>query len=473
MADWNQPTITSNYLAFVTEMNAKFNESARMLFDSPPTLPTGTIRFNRSGFIFEEWDSTLQTWTPRVIGIAGGGTGSSNPAGIRVNLGLGSMATQNANAVAITGGTITGVTYSASDINTGVMALARGGTGSSLSLGPQGMVLGSFSGVVQFSSGVNIAELSASALTVGSVPKARLPATVVFTDQNNTIGGTTQLSDTIITSYGPGINNFAIRSVYPLMNFIETENVSGTKNMRMIYSGGALIWQAAAPDWSSSANILIIQHNGEIIGYGGRLTNLNATNIAAGRVGQQFLGGGAYDTSTFLRGDGNWAIPTGSGGGGAPIPFPSGMISMFATGCPAGWTRVAQFDGRFPTGSTVYGQQGGNARHSHSFSVNTSTDGNHSHSFSAGVSGRAVGSASGNTGEEDNGNMNSDSGNSGIMARASHRHFLNININVPIESGSTSGETSQTGNHYHQVSGSVGEVDIYPPYTTVIFCQKD
>ena len=48
--------------------------------------------------------------------IEDGGTGASTAVGARTNLGLGTMATQNANAVAITGGTITGVTIPLSNV---------------------------------------------------------------------------------------------------------------------------------------------------------------------------------------------------------------------------------------------------------------------------------------------------------------------------------------------------------------------
>jgi hypothetical protein len=54
------------------------------------------------------------------VPVASGGTGSANAAGARINLGLGSISTQNANAVAITGGTISGITP---------LPVASGGTG--------------------------------------------------------------------------------------------------------------------------------------------------------------------------------------------------------------------------------------------------------------------------------------------------------------------------------------------------------
>ena len=60
--------------------------------------------------------------------ITSGGTGSSNEVVARTNLGLGSIATQNANAVAISGGTVTGLTSLAVSSGTSGPVVSTGGT---------------------------------------------------------------------------------------------------------------------------------------------------------------------------------------------------------------------------------------------------------------------------------------------------------------------------------------------------------
>ena len=68
--------------------------------------------------------AATRTGTPTTLPlpVADGGTGASTAPNARTNLGLGTMSTQDANAVAITGGSITGITD---------LAVADGGTGAS------------------------------------------------------------------------------------------------------------------------------------------------------------------------------------------------------------------------------------------------------------------------------------------------------------------------------------------------------
>jgi hypothetical protein len=65
------------------------------------------------------------------LAIADGGTGASTASGARTNLGLGTIAIQNASGVSITGGSITGVVIT----NITDLAIADGGTGSSTASG--------------------------------------------------------------------------------------------------------------------------------------------------------------------------------------------------------------------------------------------------------------------------------------------------------------------------------------------------
>jgi hypothetical protein len=108
MADWSKPAITDLYVDVLTFLASKDADTATLFTNPPSNQPVGAIRYVRASNKFQEWDGAA--WVDKVISIAGGGTGANTPAGIITSLGLGTMSTQNAVAVAITGGTAIGIT---------------------------------------------------------------------------------------------------------------------------------------------------------------------------------------------------------------------------------------------------------------------------------------------------------------------------------------------------------------------------
>ena len=108
MANWSNPLITTQYDVFLAEAKERDVDAATMFVDAPTNPPTGAIKLLRSTIKLQEWDGL--GWVDKVLSVEGGGTGGANAADARTALGIGTMGTQNANAVAITGGVISGLT---------------------------------------------------------------------------------------------------------------------------------------------------------------------------------------------------------------------------------------------------------------------------------------------------------------------------------------------------------------------------
>lgn len=104
MADWSQPIQTTGYLTLLDNLKSRDVDAITLCLVDPTTIPTGAFKYDRVGNKFQEYDGAA--FQDKVLSLAGGGTGATTAGGARTTLGLGTMAVQNANNVAITGGSI-------------------------------------------------------------------------------------------------------------------------------------------------------------------------------------------------------------------------------------------------------------------------------------------------------------------------------------------------------------------------------
>lgn len=148
MAIWTEPVLTTTYVSWRTLLQERADSQAKM-FDDGVTwtgLPTGTIRWNNTNDRFEKWSGsvwanlstsltgvlktannlselTASASTARTnlglgsiailnspLPVANGGTGATSQGAAQTALGIGTLGLQAANSVAITGGSITGLT---------------------------------------------------------------------------------------------------------------------------------------------------------------------------------------------------------------------------------------------------------------------------------------------------------------------------------------------------------------------------
>lgn len=108
MADWNLPTLPDPYPDFQDRLKARDTDALTMGATAITNIPVNAIIYNRSTNTFQQWNGS--SWVNLILAAAGGGTGSA--AGFPT---LGTMATQNANNVSISGGNVSGLSSLASN----------------------------------------------------------------------------------------------------------------------------------------------------------------------------------------------------------------------------------------------------------------------------------------------------------------------------------------------------------------------
>jgi hypothetical protein len=108
--NWLLPQTTSNYATGVIQaINNKFIDAITLFrLGVGSNIPVNAIRYNGDiNGTFQRWNGSV--WNDMILAVAGGGTGGSTGALARTNLGLGTMSTQNSNAVDISGGNIVNI----------------------------------------------------------------------------------------------------------------------------------------------------------------------------------------------------------------------------------------------------------------------------------------------------------------------------------------------------------------------------
>lgn len=130
-SDYNLPGLTDLYTNVLPYLKDRDVDAITLCKANPSNPPTGTMKWNRSTSVFQEYNAGF---ADVLLALAGGGTGAATAVNARTNLGLGTMAVQNSSAVNISGGTLIGngaglTALAAGNISTGTVGTARLGSG--------------------------------------------------------------------------------------------------------------------------------------------------------------------------------------------------------------------------------------------------------------------------------------------------------------------------------------------------------
>lgn len=286
-----------------TTANAAFNALA-------PSQTSNSGKYLKTDGTNASWDA-LDISTADITGtlpIANGGTNATTASGARTSLGLGTIATQDASSVAITGGSITGITD---------LAVADGGTGASTAADAR-TNLGAAASATTLTAGTGLSgggDLSANrtfslantAVTAGSYGSASAVATFTVDAQGRlTAAGNSNISisNTAVSGLGTmSTQNASSVSITggSITGITDLAVADGGTGLSSGTSGGVLYFSATntlASSGALAANALVI---GGGAGVAPSTTTtgtgvLTALGVNTGSAGAFVVNGGALGT---------------------------------------------------------------------------------------------------------------------------------------------------------------------------------
>jgi hypothetical protein len=233
---------------------------------TPANVSWSTNTFDYPGSI------TSATWNGNVVAVNRGGTGASTASGARTNLGLGTIATQDSSAVAITGGTIDGTTVGGTTAAAGTFTTLTAqnetlkGTGQNFVLNSQ---------LIGGSNWVN-SGTATSTQNTAVAPDSTTTASTITSATDVTLGGNNvRTANTAVTS-----NTAYTYSIYLKLNSATTCSAvlrdSSSGNTYTVTQTSAGVWTRFSATFTTGANttlinILLGNANGTFFAWGAQL----------------------------------------------------------------------------------------------------------------------------------------------------------------------------------------------------------
>ena len=266
---------------------------------------TGQSSYTTGDILYSSAANTLSklpgqtTTTQKFLSQTGDGSNSAAPTWSTIPAGsvtgLGTMSTQNANSVTITGGTLNNVVIGGSTPNAGTFTNVNATTVTATT--------GSFTNVS--GNGATLTNINASNISSGTIANAR------------TTGTTSNSASTLVLrdangSFGANIISASFNGDGSAISAINASNLSS----------GTVANARTTADSANSASTIVQRDSGgnfsantitaNVSGSGAGLTNINASNISSGTIGNAYTTANtANSASTIVLRDGSGAFAAG------------------------------------------------------------------------------------------------------------------------------------------------------------------